>query len=343
MENDWVNVKKVNFVFSLVFIAIFFTYIAYVNLNRPRIYVIYSFDEDFVWEKNIELGLKKVFEKHINYLTRKFYLRTQYVADEKNESKMSARAVYLIQQWKPDVVVLVDDKAQKLVGSHLINNPKIKVVFASVAAPIQDYHYRLAKNVTGVKQELPLESFEAMVDKISPSRPKTFTYLYDKEYSSWVFRDQLKNHKWRDLQIVNYVQCDDIKGLTKAIKEAEKNSSYLLVSIFSAIKKDDTSKRFLTINEVNEWLAKNSPIPLFSLAERMGPITFGNSPLEQGLNAGDIIEKIVTYNIPISKIPIRTSKWFTIVINKRQCKEYDINIPEIYYNFAHVTDTLFYH
>ncbi len=332
--------KKLNFIFNLAFIVLFFAYIAYSNLNRPRIYVIYSFTESYDWEKNIDIGLEKFFKKHINYLVRKFYLRTQFTSDEKNEELMANKAMHLIKQWNPDLVVLVDDKAQKLIGEQLINNPKIKVVFVSVAAPLKDYNYENAKNITGVKQVLPLTPFEAMVDKIVPNRPKTFTYIYDDEYSSLVFLEQIKNYKWNEIEIVDYVKCSNLNELSAAVKKAEKNSSYLLVSILSSIKKDDSSKLYLSTEDTNDWILKNSKIPLLSLSENMGVITIANSPLEQGLSAGEMIEKITTYNDPINKIPIKTSKWFSIIINEKKCKEYDINLPDIYFNFSHMTEQI---
>jgi len=56
---------------------------------------------------------------------------------------------------EPDVLIAVDDNAQKYAAKYFVNHPRIKIVFSGINGSVQPYGYDTANNVTGILERNP--------------------------------------------------------------------------------------------------------------------------------------------------------------------------------------------
>lgn len=173
------------------------------NNERTRVYLIHSYNTDLSWVREIDAAFERTMadssvdvRNHymdlLNHPSCNFY-RTR------------AKDVELaIQSWQPDIIVLVDDLAQQLVGANYLYptdtlNPTLheniasklasrcpsvhddevdffglaskvtaewhpKIVFAGVNGGVEDYGYNQADNVKGIFEN---KNYQAIVETLS--------------------------------------------------------------------------------------------------------------------------------------------------------------------------------
>ena len=120
---------------------------------RRRVLVVFSYEEDYLWEQEIREGLERTFGPEIDLSY--FYMRTKDALDQ--GAQKAAEAYELYRRLQPDGVIAVDDNAQSLfVVPYLKNRVSTPVVFCGVNAEPEAYGYPAA-NVTGILERYHLE------------------------------------------------------------------------------------------------------------------------------------------------------------------------------------------
>ena len=84
------------------------------------------------------------------------YMDLKDQPDALHAKDMKRKTLEVIEAIKPDFLIIVDDRAQKLVGQEYIDHKDIKVIYCGVKRSPKDYGYHKAKNVTGIQVSLPL-------------------------------------------------------------------------------------------------------------------------------------------------------------------------------------------
>ena len=95
--------------------------IIYYNGQQPRIFIVHSYNTDLAWVKEIDKGLDIQLANHLpSAQVRRHYM------DLKNHPacnfyRVAAKDTRLaIKSWQPDILILVDDLAQQLVGVNYL-------------------------------------------------------------------------------------------------------------------------------------------------------------------------------------------------------------------------------
>ncbi len=170
--------KNRRFAGAAVFIAILVATIIYHNAHKPRLLILHSYDEGYPWVRDINAGLKRVLNSKENrYFVRWYYLDTKRHPEAGYKKNAGLVARRMIDDWRPDVIIAMDDDAQEYVAKYYRNKPGISVVFGGVNEEPETYDYQKAVNVTGILERLPLEvvkegllSFSARNGKSGPVR-----------------------------------------------------------------------------------------------------------------------------------------------------------------------------
>ena len=339
MEIFGFNMRKTYITTYVIFIFLFFFYITYENFNRPRIYVISSYSSNFSWVRDIEKGINRVFKKHPRYFVKNFYLNTKENPSEKFLKKTSKTAIKLINSWQPEILILTDDNAQKIIGKHFMNHKKIKILFSGVDAPYQIYGYDKANNVSGLKQVLPLKSFKEMCLKITPKRGNRLIVIGDDSYTMKMEIDSIKKFDWSPLEVVDIIQCKTFDDWKKAILDAPNKADYIVNAVFHTIK-DTKSNIVINPDIILKWTDKNAKIPFLNTLIQGGIVSIGNSPFEQGEIPALMAEKIIEKHEKISNMPVEFSKYSMIYLRPHLMRKFNLNIPNIYFSFADATNTV---
>ncbi len=181
------------------------------NQQKPRVLIVYSYDKNLDWVKQIDRGIVQYLTKNPQGLTiRRHYMEVNKYKDC-NYYRIAANDVNLvIQDWQPQVVVIVDDLGQALVGANYLHfkpdakaadlydkiaqnlakglcpskdkeffnlqnvsaTHSLKLIFAGVNGDVASYGYYLADNVTGIFEHKNLAAMKETVNALYQASSK---------------------------------------------------------------------------------------------------------------------------------------------------------------------------
>jgi ABC-type uncharacterized transport system substrate-binding protein len=320
-------------VWTGVFLIIFFSFLVWFNLTKPRIMVVQSYTLDFPWSRDLDKGISRILDgKPI--LLRKYYLDTKRNPDEEYKIRAGAAGRREILKWKPDVIIAVDDNAQDMVAKHFINDPNTSIIFTGLNATPQKYGYDKAENVTGVIERIP---FKAVHESFMLINPKgRFVHICDSSETSEYIQHELEEFDWSPLTLVETVRCPTYKEWVESIKVANEKADFLLITHYHTIK--DETGRVMRPPEVLEATKKLATVPMVGcwdfFVEDGGMLSVSVSPFEQGEVAAKMAQQIVEFGKKAKDLPIYRNTQFTISMRGNQIKQFKIQIPIIFEAFA---------
>lgn len=161
MRNKITAVLMAGFFLTLVVSAL------NINIHRPNILVLHSYDTSYIWTRDLNAGLKRGLDGQSWIQTRYHYMNTKKKSDPGHLRRASIAARKAIDDGKPDVIIAFDDYAQQLAGSYYVNHPDIKIVFAAVNGGVETYNYIGADNVTGIYERKPVAAIKETITLLS--------------------------------------------------------------------------------------------------------------------------------------------------------------------------------
>lgn len=332
---------KLHQYFVIIFFICLCTFLIIANLSKPRILILHSYSQDFSWVNDIDSAIQKDFEKK-PYSLRWHYMDTKRNPYKDFKIKAGHTAREVIDSWKPDVIIAVDDNAQEFVTKYYKNDPDISIVYTGLNAQPEKYGFDHAKNVTGVLERIPYEAVkEGLIHIMSKDRNKIL-HISDSSETSLYIHDELKSFSWKPLKLVDSIQVDTFDEWKKMIKEKEKEADFLLITHYHTIERSDKDSTIVPPEEVIAWTEKHSSIPRLGCwgfyVEDGGMMAVAVSPLEQGEIAAKMAIKIVENHIPANKIPVEKNKLFVMYLREGELEKYHIKLPLMYQAFARATN-----
>lgn len=328
--------------FLLISLALFVGY----NMHKPIILVVHSYDKDYAWVRDVNIGLKRVLNHPENYHVHWHYMDTKRhpYANYKERAGLTAR--HAIDQLQPDVVIALDDDAQKYVSRYYLNDPKIKLVFAGVNNDVHDYGFDKANNVTGILERLPLQALNETLQLTKPlnqlGHPIRLAYLGDKSESVSGDAAQVEHFNWAPLQLTGVYRVDTWDQWQEQVKQMDQKADVLMLTGYRRLKRSSSDPTLVPPAEVVAWSEANSPLPLVSgngfFAEDGGMLAIGTSPYEQGEEAGRRALAIILDGVKPKDLPIGSSQHFTVTMRASRIKARAIDLPRVYEAAARTGD-----
>ncbi|POZ62299.1 ABC transporter substrate-binding protein [Chromobacterium alticapitis] len=345
-------IKKLLLAAKLAFALGFAALVVAHKLHSARILIIHSYDEDYSWVKEENDGLTRFFNKHPEVSLHWHYLDLKRHGDEDSQRAAAAAAANVIARWKPDVLILVDDIAQKLVGARHLNQPDLKIVFAGVNSEPQAYGYDKANNVTGILERKPLRAVDDTLQTLwhnsdgdAGVKPRALL-IGDKsfDFAAGLFEYQDFQNQWRHIRWMPPVTADTFEEWKMLVLRAPAVADFLLVSDYRQLKREPGGKIFVPPAEAMAWTERNAKIPVLGLTTAatqdgamMGVATAG---YEQGWEAARMAYAL-TRGVPLSQLPIIKGKESMVSIRKSALERRGFEMPFIYEAFARAKDLQF--
>ncbi len=273
-------------------------------------------------------------------------------SDEDFVRTAAAIANNTIDRWRPDVVILFDDIAQKKVGTHYLGHPSIKVVFGGVNGKPSDYKYDVAANVTGILERKPLAAAEdtiimlSQASGVAATRKPRALLIGDNSFSFTVGLSSYEapEYVWKKIDWIKPMSADTFDEWKKMVENAPQTADVLLVSDYRQIRAQKNSKDIVKPGEVMTWTEANSKIPVLGLAaiitEEGGAISIAASGQEQGYTAAEMSYAITRGKSP-KELPVKSTEQFLISLRKSALERRGIRTPSIYEAFARATNNFF--
>ncbi|MCI5140177.1 MAG: hypothetical protein D3909_00200 [Candidatus Electrothrix sp. ATG1] len=327
---------------TICFVTILVIFLVITNLSKPRILVLHSYSLNFSWTRDINVGIQRIL-KHKPYSIRWHYMDTKRNPSTEYKEKAGKIAINAIDQWNPNIIIAVDDNAQKFVAVHFKNKKSTNIVFTGVNAAAKAYGYDEAKNVTGILERIPFQEFREIFVQILPKNKRRIVHISDASVTSQLIHDELTNVKWSPLKLVQSFQCETFEDWKEVINKAHKLGDILLVTHYHTLQ--DKNGRTVSPQDVMEWTAPRLKIPDIGcwgfFVEDGGMMSVAVSPYEQGEEAAKMAVQIIEEKIPPHEIDIKVNNLYVVYMRGSSLKEKNITLPKMLEAFAKATNTYY--
>ncbi|MDG3085559.1 hypothetical protein P7F88_05350 [Vibrio hannami] len=244
-------------------------------------------------------------------------------------SNRADKAWELYKERSPDLVVLADDNALKLLGPRFVGI-KTPVVYLGINANPREYGVARATNVSGVLERPLLRRSILMLNKIMPIDKALL--LMDSSETSRVIKEEIfygndeiklgETHV--DIKLV-----DNLDQWHELVLGAKKHGyDVLIAALYHTL--SDGSGNHIDAEKIIQWTSRNTPIPPFGFWD----FSIGNSAniggyvvsgYEQGKAAGEMVERVLTEGERVRPYMLNRGEY---VFSRSQLKKWDINLPD---------------
>tara|TARA_B110000285_G_scaffold232041_1_gene302189 strand:- start:97 stop:1131 length:1035 start_codon:yes stop_codon:yes gene_type:complete len=341
--------KKFTILIMATFILTLTGIVLYKNINKPRILVLHSYSDDYVWTRQINVGLDRVFGKVQGVDIRYHEMRTKKMSGKGYKHRAGIAGHSTIELIRPNVIIAVDDDAQKYVAKQYVNNPDIKIVFAGINGSPEPYGYLEANNVTGILERKPAVALSEFILLISESlgiigqKPKAI-FLADESHSTERDGDYLDSIDWVGVDYLGRHPNGTFDDWQSAVKNMKGKADFILVGGYRKLHKYPGSAKFVNAKEVMTWTEANSPVPVIGMntfnSEEGAMLSVGVSPYEQGEVAASMAIKLIE-GVDIKSLPIQTSSQYVIAMRQSALDARNISVPKIFETLSRATNNYF--
>lgn len=309
------------------------------NTTKPRLLILQSYDNEYAWSKDVDIGIKRILNNKNDYSTRWFYMDTKRHPwkDYKVNTGLAVRK--LIDSWQPSVVVAVDDDAQQFAMKYFVNRPEVKVVFAGVNEEAAAYGYDNASNVTGILERLPLSALkETLLEMARPLKlghPPRVMFLGDRSETVIADERYFSQFDWNSLIRVDSRLVETFDEWKEAIRSAEGKVDFIVVSNYRKVLRARDGKDLVPPKELIDWSEQNSKPPIIGtnvfFSQDGGMLAIGTSPFEQGEVAAAMAKELLdNQNKSPKEIPVQVTRQFVVSMRASRMSQRNFKLPSIY-------------
>jgi len=289
------------------------------SISTPRILVLQSYGSDYSWTHDVDIGIKKVLEKESTVTVRWHYMDTKNHPEKHYLEKIGIVSRRVIDQFKPSVIIAVDDDAQEYVTKYYNNDPKIKVVFAGVNGTREQYGFDKASNITGILERLPVEGIVDSLQLLAGTT-NTIKIIHVSDESKTVKLDDKFLHAykgWKNVKMLPSHLVSTFDDWKVSIKKACEDADYIVISNYRKIYDVKGSEKKVPPKEIMAWTMTNATKPIIGMNafifEDGAHLAIATSPYEQGEIAAQFALDIIKTGI----IPSHTqTKQFIVGIDE---------------------------
>lgn len=324
----------------------------YYHSQKPRVFILHSYEPDYVWTEGVNEGLDRVIEEWSNIHVNTHYMFAKRFDDDDSLRRAAVQAHNAIDRWKPQVVIATDNLAQSLVMKDYVNRDDIQIVFAGINGPISPFGYDTASNVTGILEDrsllpardaiLALRLLGAPRAPWDGSRPIRVRYLMDNSSSVRADQPAIDGFDWAPLDYVGSTSVTDYPSWQAEITRSAGIADVIIVTNYRQLHRSDTDRTFVPATEVLGWSEDNAGIPIVGLnffgTEDGATFSVGTSPIEQGEVSAQLAARLVDGDDPraLGAVP---NVYFLIAMSESRLERHGLHLPPIYEAFSRATDT----
>ncbi len=315
--------------------------------ESKRVYIAASYEENHICggpqEEGIIKGLNKTgWFEGMNLEIKRYYMDTKRKNTTPKSMKKEANTVFKqMKEFKPEVLVVVDDNAFREVALPLAGDKDLSVVFSGMNGQPETYNAkkrfmdkreRPGGNITGVYEKLYLVRSMIVIQSATPGlKGKKIVGITDHSPTGNALTIQFeielknkpKNIDWEHRRVKDW---QEYTSLIKKLNDDEEIRAIYPVAL--TLKVSDTVT--YTEPEIFRWTMENSRKPEMALNYFFAKIgLFGGAAVDfktMGFLAGKKAGQILNGEKP-GKLPIEDAPDYAIVFNLKRAKELGIAIP----------------
>ena len=293
--------------------------------SPEKLLVIYSYHPEYEWCRQEKMGIDNVFSDH-NIIIESFYMDTKRKTSKTWEKNITDEALLKIKSFKPDLVIVCDDNACRLVAKQFINK-KLPFVFTGINEDPKLYGMP-SKNITGVIERKLIPGTIDLLKKLDPS-VETIAIITDNSPTSQATVSRFTKENF-PVELYEVFQTNDYDEWKKYVKKIQTEVDALGIYMYFTLEKAG-SEELVPHTQVLNWTLENNTLPTFSFEEFsvQGGVLCGDtqSGYEQGKEAA-LMAKEILAGVKPSELPIVMPKKGILIINEKTAQKLEIVIPE---------------
>lgn len=288
---------------SVLFIALIIIAVL-ININRPTILVLHSYNTDYVWTQGINTGLERILSDNSWLNVSYHYMDTKKQSGQAYLRRASLTARAAIDRINPDILIAFDDYAQKLAARYYVNQPDIRIIFGGINGSVEPYNYDTAYNVTGILERKPVKAVQEMLhllhnpssqsslssplsstssalsdhsrtqlshSEIQTDQPEAGTapprvvFLADSTYSAHRDAEYISSYNWQPALYKPTIFVETFEQWQQQVLRLQQEADFLLVGPYRKLKRSGQSDEIVSPQEVMHWTRLNSQIQIIGM------------------------------------------------------------------------------
>lgn len=344
--------RRLRLTAMLAFVTLFVALVYAQKSRVARVLVVHSYNTDYAWVEQIDDGIDRVFGARPDVLSLTHYMDLKNHTDEAFRRTAASLAHRVVDEWQPDVLVLIDDVAQTLVGQDYADpqddHAPIDIVFGGVNGTPQAY-YPDIRNVAGILERKPLaaikDTLTALIRAHAPgtdlaARAPRIQYIGDRSASITAELPFYETIDWSPLVWRDPVQVDTFEDWKAAVRRAGEEADLILLTNYQQIR-DGAGGPFLRpAAQVMQWTERNATVPVlgvgWSNSSDGAALTVSVSPVEQGEVAAGLALSILDGAAP-ADLGFVAPRQFMVHVCERTMERSGLKLPGFYEAFARAT------
>jgi len=295
-----------------------------------RVLVVHSYYKDFDWVQGVNKGIQENLKSDQEYRT--FYMDTKRHPSLEWKKKSAREAAELLKKYQPQVVITVDDNAQRFFAHDYVGKSPIQFVFCGVNEEPEEYGYP-ASNVTGILERTYAAQVLGLLKRIYP---KAINVAWVSDYSptssSVLTRvEKLARLNELPLNIVAYKQPVTFEAWRSTIEAFDRNpgvQAFLIPLYHTVTAKNDGQS--MSPADVMAWTVKKTSKPIVGFwpfsADDGALCAVAVDPYEHGKVAALMARQIFSGK-KASDLPIVTYSNGYVILNLKTANKLGIDIP----------------
>lgn len=339
-------IKTLKNLLIVVFLLLTIALLVWFKTTQPRILVIQSYDLDYSWTRDIDSVLRRKFDGSLRYKVQWHFMNTKQHPDAAYKRRAGVLALREIEAFRPDVIVAVDDDAQKYAVKNYAGNAKVNIVFAGVNDSVEPYGYPKVKNVTGIFERKPLRSLrDALLEmRFKDGRPlgKRIAIIGDRSDSVLDDKKEIEATDWAPFKCVDMKLVVTFDEWKQAVEAAAGNADVILLANYHNIFRSPDRKEIVPPTELMGWTEVNSKIPVVGtgayMVEDGGMFAIGASGFEQGETIVQLVRDLLDRGMAPGELPYVTPRQYLVYMRQSVFEKRKLVLPEIYEAFSRASN-----
>lgn len=339
-------IEKITRWLIIVFLLLTVALLAWFKLTQPRILVLQSYDPGYVWARDTDAGIERVFKNDLRYKLQWHYMDVKRHPDAEFKRRAGQLATREIENFKPDIIIAMDDDAQQYAASQYAGNPKVNIVFGGINDSVEPYGYNRADNATGIYERKPLH---ALLNAIRDMRRRDgsplgarIVHLGDQSPSVIADSKEIETMDWSPFKLAVSRRVATFAEWQAAVSAAVQQGDLLLVSNYQNIAKAAGSPEIMNPVDVMRWTEEHSAIPVVGiggyLVEDGGMFAVGASGFEQGETMARMALEILSRHTRPKDIPQVMPRQYLIYMRQAVLEKRGLALPGVYEAFSRASN-----
>jgi len=296
-------------------------------LHAKTILVIESYHGEYIWDSHYTQALKdELSEKHQLIF---FEMDTKRL-DQTQFRSQADKAYKLYKEVRPDIVILGDDNALKLLGPRFGTTQTPTFFLGINNNPRRYFKQGIPANITGVL-ERPIFNRTAVahLNSILPTANKVLVLLDKGITSDAIMKDLTKKRRGFANSITLDIKMHSTLKQWKNSVLSAKDSGYdcIIVALYQRI--FDENGRYIDPNKIITWTSQHTQLPPFAFwSFAVGDQkAIGGTVVDGYLHGKASAQQIMAF-IASNKMPaIQTPMNGVFVYNEKMLRKWNLSIP----------------